>query len=75
MDGWMNGRERDREREKDNERDREGERRGRKKEERRTTKPIRNTKFAPPQKKRPADKPLTSADKRCGPPRDSDDKK
>ena len=67
---WTDGidgrreREREREREKDKERDREGQRRGRKREEKRTTKPARNTKFAPPQKKGPADKPLTSADKR-----------
>ena len=51
MDGWNGWMERERERErarvreKDKERDREGERRGRKREERRTTKPIRNTKF------------------------------
>ena len=61
MDGW-----REREREKGRKTRRETEResgRGRKRNERRTMKPIRNTKFAPPQKKRPADKPLTSADK------------
>ena len=61
MDGW---REREREQGRKTRREREREiGRGRKREERRTMKPIQNTKFAPQQKSSLVDKRLTSADK------------
>ena len=66
MDGWNGWMEREREREKGRKTRREIEResgRGRKMEEKRTLKPIQNTKFAPQQKNSLADKRLTSADK------------
>ena len=58
------GERQERERERVRAQDRERERgRQRKERGRRTLKPTQNANFAPQQKKRPADKPLTSADK------------